>query len=92
MMPTIFCAIHKSAKKYDAGLKLQLLATRSNQPTITSNFTIPIRCGMILCKCTQSASRNLVDEILEWVDIVESGRTLITSWDKQLNQVRREWI
>ena len=79
-------------KKYDAGLKLQLLATRSNQPTITSNFTIPIRCGMILCKCTQSAGRNLVDEILEWVDIVENGRTLVTSWCLTTNSLRREWI
>jgi DnaJ-domain-containing protein 1 len=82
-------------KKYDAGLKLQLLATRSKDYSAfgkTSNFTIPIRCGMILCKCIQSAGRNLVDEILEWVDIVENGKTLITSWDKQLNQIKREWI
>lgn len=79
-------------KKYDAGLKLQMsLGTRA-KPLRDSDFTIPIRCGMIMAKGHDRVGRFVVDEILEWSDIVENGRSLVTSWDLSTNSLRREWV
>lgn len=79
-------------KRYDAGLKLQTSLTNSSQPIRDSNFTIPVRCGMILATGHDSVGRFIVDEILEWTDIVENGRSLVTSWDKTNNSLRSEWL
>ena len=79
-------------KKYDAGLRLQVSLTNSNRPIKGSDFTIPVRCGMILATGHDSVGRFIVDEILEWTDIVENGRSLVTSWDKMTNSLRREWL
>lgn len=79
-------------KKYDAGLKLQSSLGQSVKPIRGSGFNIPVRCGMILAKGHDSVGRFIVDEILEWTDIVENGRTLITSWNLSTNSLRREWI
>ena len=79
-------------KKYDAGLRLQNSLSANNKPIRGSDFTIPIRCGMILAKGHDRVGRFIVDEILEWTDIVENGRTLVTSWDLSTNSLRREWV
>jgi hypothetical protein len=79
-------------KKYDAGLKLQSSLTASNRLIKGSDFTIPIRCGMIMAKGHDRVGRFIIDEILEWTDIVENGRSLVTSWDLATNSLRREWV
>jgi hypothetical protein len=79
-------------KKYDAGLKLQSSLTASNRLIKGSDFTIPVRCGMILAKGHDRVGRFVIDEILEWTDIVENGRSLVTSWDLNTNSLRREWV
>lgn len=80
-------------RKYDAGLKLEALAKQaSTYKAASSDWSMPLRCGLIMCEGTERLGRFHVSKILAWNDIVESGRTLVTSWDKSINELRREWI
>jgi len=80
-------------KKYDTGLTLQgSLARNNNQFQNNNYFQIPVRCGNILCTGHESVGRFMVERIDQWVDIVEGGKTLITSWDMATNSLRREWV
>ncbi len=81
-------------KRYDAGLKLE--ASLDKKSTIDSSLygslLIPVRCGMILAKGQYKVGRFTITEILQWDDIVENGKTLVTSWDSSTNLLVRNWV
>lgn len=82
-------------KKYDAGLTLQLAAQKDpfNQfKSMTQYWKPPIRCGLIMADGYYEVGRFVVEKILQWTDIVENGRTLVTSWDVGTNSLIRNWI
>lgn len=65
--------------RYDAGLQLQL-RTGESKP-FDDEYRTPLLCGLITVRGTRSLGRFLVDDILDWDDIVDRhGRTLVTSW------------
>lgn len=84
-------------KRYDVGLKLEAEAKQQSHNNYNSllqsqYWKPPIRCGNVLCIGSYEVGRFVVDEILQWIDIVENGRTLVSSWDRDTNQLVRNWI
>lgn len=78
-------------RKYDAGLKLAA-GIQGQKPKRCNDFMLPVRCGLIMCSGQYKVGRFVVSEILQWHDIVEGGRTLVTSWDTGTNSLVRNWI
>lgn len=78
-------------RRYDAGLRLE--QTVKQQPTRQSKYwSAPVRCGYVMCKGYYEVGRFIVEEILEWQDIIENGQMLVTSWDTGTNSLVRSWI
>lgn len=82
--------------RYDAGLKLQASLTDQN---ITNNYNAnntyrsPLRCGYILCECTEKLGRYVVEKIIKWEDIVNNqGQTLVSSWQTGADKPTISWI
>ena len=79
--------------RYDAGLKLQNgVNSRTEYNPDAKYWRPPIRCGLILCDGYYEVGRFVVTKILEWKDIIENGRMLITSWSVETNSLIRNWI
>lgn len=71
--------------KYDAGLKLQatLSPTKATATKQIDEFgwRAPLRCGLVFANFKQSGRWQVVEEILQWEDIVNSlGQTMVASW------------
>ncbi len=79
-------------RKYDAGLRLAAGIQGKPNPLRCDGFVLPVRCGLIMCNGEYKVGRFVVSEILQWHDIVENGRTLVTSWSVATNSLARNWI
>ena len=79
-------------RKYDAGLKLAASLDGQQKQPVYSDWSIPVRCGNILCEGQYKVGRFVVSKILQWLDIVEDGKMLVTSWDLSTNSLVRSWI
>lgn len=85
--------------RYDAGLALEA-STRSMKTKDISfaasyedNWRPPLRCGYLLVKGRPQVGRLLVEEILQWTDIVDgAGRTLVTSWQFGNDMYTEQWV
>lgn len=82
----------KKRKLYDVGLQMEASLLQTNKPKNSSDFSLPIRCGFIMATGHESAGRFIVESIDQWVDIVEGGKTMVSSWDIASNNLRRVWI
>ena len=83
----------QSRKKYDLGLKMVAnVGVKANTKQSQFGWQPPIRCGLILCEGYEHVGRFNVEKIMQWIDIVENGKSLVSSWDKATNSLRREWI
>lgn len=77
--------------KYDAGRALE--ATFHNQQTQSQDeWTPPLRCGFVLVNGRQQLGRMVVDEILQWEDILNpQGQTLVSSWPMGADMFQENW-
>ena len=84
----------KMRGRYDAGLKLEAATATSKKPAKdTSSYRAPLRCGILLCDCTELGGRYTVQKINAWEDIVSpAGKTLMTSWPMGANEPTMMWM
>lgn len=78
-------------KKYDIGLRLEAKLKTQNEQ-LSSLWKIPVRCGLILAEGKEVLGRFHIEKILQWNDIVKDGKILVTSWDKNINAIKRSWV
>lgn len=66
---------------YDSGLVIAAsLPDRFKQEAVVT-WKPPVRCGVVMAKCHKSqGGKMLIAQILEWQDIVEDGKALLTFW------------
>lgn len=84
----------KTRGRYDAGLKLEQAAGKTDKPTqqSVSEYRAPLRCGLILADCTELGNRLTVQKIKAWQDIVSpAGKVLVTSWPMGANEPSLTW-
>ena len=84
----------KMRSRYDAGLKLEQAAGKTDKPSkpSVSEYRAPLRCGLILADCTELGNRLTVQKIKAWQDIVSSaGKVLVTSWPRGANEPVLSW-
>ena len=79
-------------RKYDAGLKLAASLSNQQKQPVYSDWSISVRCGNIMCEGQYKVGRFVVSRILQWLDIIENGKMLVTSWDLDTNSLVRGWI
>ena len=83
----------KMRGRYDAGLKLETVTETSKSVKGVTSYRAPLRCGCILCDCTELGGRYTVRKINAWEDIVNSsGKTLTTSWPMGANEPVLTWL
>lgn len=82
-------------RKYNAGLALEQ-STAAAQPYKDfysfAEYRAPLRCGLLLCEGQARLGRFFVSRIMAWEDVVRNGKTMVSSWDTELEKVRVEWI
>lgn len=82
-------------RKYDAGLALQAslqAAPQGDYVAITNPYyRAPLRCGYLLMEGRYEIGRFIVARILDWQDIVRNGKTMVSSWDSTIEQIKTEW-
>jgi hypothetical protein len=76
---------------YDAALALAASARSTGCIQITHGFQPPLRCGLLLVKGYEKVGRFVVSEILTWDDIVQDGKTLVTSWPADADMFVETW-
>lgn len=84
----------KMRGRYDAGLKLEQAAGKTDKPAkqSVSEYRAPLRCGLILADCTELGNRLTVQKIKAWQDIVSpAGKVLVTSWPMGANEPVLSW-
>lgn len=84
-------------RKYDAALKFEAaLADTSDRYSTPWDrpeaYRAPLRCGLLLCEGTYKVGRFVVSKILDWQDVVRDGKTLVSSWDTVMEQIKVEWV
>lgn len=85
-------------RKYDAGLALEqsLSSTRRGangwDNAASVEYRAPLRCGLVLCEGQAKIGRFVVSKIIDWQDIVRSGKTMVSSWDTDAECVKVEWV
>src|SRR3990167_7333224 len=71
-------------RKYLAGLtfaaSLKQQAPRVDWTKHEYGYRSPLRNGWLLAEGNETLGRFVVEKLLEWQDIVEDGRTMISSW------------
>ena len=85
----------KMKGRYDAGLKLEAMTEKKKavKKTDALPYRAPLRCGMLLCDCTELGGRYTVQKIKGWEDIVNpEGKTLSTSWVMGENEPTMVWL
>lgn len=81
----------RTRARYDAGLALEAsFGVQSSQ--IATAWRAPLRCGYLLVNGTPQLGRLLVDEILQWTEIVRGGKTLVTSWTYGDDTYTERWV
>ncbi len=84
--------------RYDAGLALEASLERTPIDSkifssITDSWRPPLRCGYLLVKGRPQVGRLLIEEILQWTDIVDgAGRALVTSWQFGNDMYTEQWV
>lgn len=73
--------------RYDIGLALTTPAL-----DMGVGYRPMLRCGSVTCDGFWSMDRFVVSRIVEWQDIVEDGRTLVTSWEMGEDRPRERWV
>lgn len=73
--------------RYDIGLAFTVPSTDTG-----SGYRPMLRCGNVTCDGIWSMDRFNVEKIVDWQDIVEEGRTLVTSWVMGEDQPRERWV
>lgn len=94
-------------RKYDAGLKLEMLAEREqqrpdNRAAIAAAiaradlygdyFRAPLRCGLLLVSGVRRLGRVHVEKILSWQDLTQGGRVLVSSWPQDGAIWTESWV
>lgn len=83
----------KMRGRYDAGLKLEAATETKKTAKDIAAYRAPLRCGMLLCDCTELDGRYTVQKINAWEDIVSpAGKTLMTSWEMGANEPTMMWM
>ena len=77
--------------RYDAGLALEASLWAPAIDTQT-RWRPPLRCGWLLVNATPQLGRLIVDEILQWTEIVEHGKSLVTSWTYGDDTYTERWV
>lgn len=80
----------KSRARYDAGLALEASLGQKAEITATQ-YRAPLRCGYVLAEGSYTLGRFVVGKIYAWEDIVENGKTLVTSWPFGANTFVENW-
>lgn len=81
----------KSRARYDAGLTLEASLGQKAEVT-AAQYRAPLRCGHVLAEGQSILGRFVVGKILAWEDIVENGKTLVTSWPYGANTFVENWV
>lgn len=73
--------------RYDIGLALA-------GPVVDTGggYRPMLRCGSVTCDGFWPMDRFVVDRIVNWQDIVENGKTLVTSWVMGEDRPRERWV
>lgn len=87
--------------RYDAGLQLQVLATRHERMAdrIATDFSAArswrpaLRCGHLMVKSVQRMGRAYVTTILDWQDILDyAGHVAVASWTPGDDSFTVKWV
>jgi len=95
----------KKRTAYNVGLTMQVLAgpqpeTEDDDGWGASNkkefgYKVPLKCGEVKFIGNKTAGRFIVDKILAWDDITREKNgitlTMVTYWDKSINNFRISW-
>ena len=82
-------------KRYQAGLAFeQGASSQSNYRKQEPDFyTPPLRCGNLTVTGQVTVGKLHVTEILTWDDVInQQGQVMVSSWDKETQAVRIEWV
>lgn len=83
-------------KKYQAGLYLERSSNQAKLDYFNRKFDCfipPLRCGNLTVTGSITVGRLRVSEILSWTDCVnEQGQMMVSSWNKESQTVRIEWV
>jgi len=85
--------------RYDAGLALeatlkqeQVQANWVSKPYMDPyGYRSPLRCGNIMVTGVPRNGKFVVDQILEWQDIIKNNQTLVVSWPMGAKQPLEIW-
>lgn len=69
----------KTRVRYDAGLKFEAIGKTSVEALV---YVPPLRCGMITGQVKQIGTKQFIEKIEDWQDIIVDGQVLVTSWRK----------
>lgn len=79
-------------RKYLAGLKFAQDAGRQ-QPHQEFGWAPPVRCGLVVCECTESVGRFFIQKIISWGEIQDAaGCTMVSYWPKGADEFKTEFI
>ena len=82
-------------RKYDAAL-IMMAASKNNESDFgyqTDKFyRPPLRCGLIMATGHYEVGRFVVEKIMQWEPIKKGNLELVTSWDKDKNEIAEDWI
>lgn len=81
----------KARARYDAGLALEASLGQKAEVTV-AQYRAPLRCGHVLVEGQSILGRFVVGKILAWEDIVDNGKTLVTSWPYGANTFVENWV
>mgnify|MGYP003792993693 CR=1 FL=1 len=85
-------------KRYNKGLLLEAQQVKienkkEEQPLeLLTGYRSPLRCGVLMVEGELKLGRIVVEKIHAWEDWVENGKTLVSSWSTEENQLVEEWI
>lgn len=88
--------------RYDAGLQLEkMTVSKSNQNTLarqmqkilsTYGYRSPLLCGYVMAEGIESLGRFTVSKILDWQDITDGNKTLVSSWPMGAKFPTETWV
>lgn len=98
----------KRRRKYDAGLKLEASLTKTHDPfrpfgrpknmavhrndDQTLGYRSPLRCGLIVAEGIPRVGQFVISKILRWEDIVQDGKTMVSSWPPYGDGYEINWV
>lgn len=85
-------------KRYDAGLYFERQEKYANQSVnifhpLTEGYRSPLRCGRLKTKGIIRLMRFVVNEIINWEDVINSeGKVMTSSWSTHTKKFEISWI